>query len=371
MSKLLKDIYSIDFFNHFSITLEEVVPAFDKEKFIENIFDKNWESKELKERMRHTSEVLNLFFPSNFSETATLIKKIIEALRQKNVKEGALEFMFLPDYIETYGINDYDSAVSLIEFVTQFTSCEFAVRQFIVKYGDKMLKQMQERSTHNSPHVRRLASEGSRPRLPWAIALPPLKDNPTPILPILENLKNDPSEYVRRSVANSLNDISKDNPDILISIAKKWRGQNKATNTIIKHAARTLLKQGNLVILNYFGFMEHTAILTENFNLHNQIVEVGSDLEFSFSIHNNNNNPIAVRLEYGIYYLRNNGQHSKKVFKISERQLNPLQKIDISRKQSFKIISTRRFYIGHHKISLIINGKEKQIKNFELIANKN
>ncbi len=366
MSSLLKDIYSEDFFDHFSETLGQVIPTFNKGKFIQYIFDKKWDSRELKERMKHTSFVLNKFFPADFSETAEIIERIIENLRQQNVKEASLEYIFLPDYIENYGINDYDTSVRLMEFVTPFTSCEFAVRQFIVKYGDKMLQQMQQWSLHENYHVRRLASEGARPRLPWAIALSQLKKNPAPILPILENLKNDPSDYVRRSVANNLNDISKDNPDIVISIAKKWKGKNKETDAIIKHASRTLLKQGNPDILKHFRLFDNPKIVVDKFNIHTPNVKIGDNLEFSFSIQNTDSKKLNVRIEYGVYYLLNRGQHTKKVFKIAERQLKPAEKIDITRKQSFKIITTRKFYSGHHKLSLIINGQEKKFEKFEL-----
>lgn len=366
MSSLLKDIYSREFFDSFSDTLEQVVPSFNRREFIQRIFENDWESKELKERMRHTALVINAFFPNDFATTAKLIENIIDNLRQRNITESSIEFMFLPDYIEIYGINDFDISIKLMEFVTQYTSCEFAVRRFIVKYGDKMLQQMERWSLHHDHRVRRLASEGSRPRLPWAIALPELKINPSRILPILENLKNDPSEYVRRSVANNLNDISKDNPDIALVIFKQWRGHSKETDAIIKHASRTLLKRGHPVILEYFELSDNTKIVADKFNIHTPIVEIGNHLEFSFSIQNTDSKSLSVRVEYGIFYLRSNGQHSKKVFKISERQLKPNEKLDIRRKQSFKVITTRRFYLGPHKLSLIINGLEKKIEKFEL-----
>jgi len=230
-----------------------------------------------------------------------------------------------------------------------------------------MLNQMQRWSRHENHHVRRLASEGSRPRLPWAMALPELKNDPTPILPILENLKNDPSVYVRKSVANSLNDISKDHPELVISIAKKWSGLSKETDDIIKHACRTLLKQGNHTVLKHFGLRANANIVLSNFIIRTPVISVGQGLEFSFEVLNNDNKNLNVRLEYGVYYLRNNGRHSKKVFKISERQLNPSQKVEIKRQQSFKPITTRRFYPGQHQLSIIINGEEKQTRMYDLI----
>jgi 3-methyladenine DNA glycosylase AlkC len=366
MSNLLKDIYSISFYDEFSDRLEEVIPNFDKQKFRFEIFTENWDSKELKQRMQHTSLVLHQFLPNDFTKTPEIIEKIIEKIKQKPFTKSSLEFMFFPDYIENYGINDFETSVKTIEYVTQFTSCEFAVRPFIIKYGESMLQQMYEWSLHENHHVRRLASEGSRPRLPWAMALPELKRNPKPILPLLENLKNDPSEYVRRSVANNLNDIAKDNPDIVIQIAKQWKGKSKETEAIIKHGCRTLLKQGNAEILEFFGLADNPKVALFNFKIKTKEICIGENLEFSFSIQNNDEKTQFIRLEYAIYYLRKNGQLSKKVFKISERQLNPSEIIEIHRRQSFKMITTRQFYIGQQKLSIIVNGQEREMDTFEL-----
>ncbi len=132
-------------------------------------------------------------------------------------------------------------------------------------------------STHKSRHVRRLATEGSRPRLPWAMALPKLKKDPTPILPILENLKQDSCEIVRRSVANNLNDISKDNPQIAIAIAKKWKNISPETDAIIKHSLRTLLKAAHPEVLKYYQ-LDAKNISVERFLIKNKKVKIGDYL---------------------------------------------------------------------------------------------
>ncbi|TGD57999.1 DNA alkylation repair protein [Flavobacterium humi] len=366
MSTLLKDIYSPVFYEKFSAIASEALPSFDRQKFISLLFDENWKKRELKDRMKHTSAVLNQFLPKDFEKAVPVLEKIITLIRQKDFKETSLVFMFFPDYIETYGIDHYETSVKHIEFVTQFTSCEFAVRPFILKYGEKMLQQMHHWSLHENHHVRRLASEGSRPRLPWAMAIPELKKNPGPLLPLLENLKNDPSEYVRRSVANHLNDISKDHPGVMLAIAEKWKGNGKETDAIIKHGSRTLLKQGNPEILHYYGLTDSLTIGIEGFKILTPTVQIGDALSFSFTLQNNEEIPKPVRIEYGIYYLRQNGQLSKKVFKISERQIRPGEQLKIEKKQSFKIITTRKFYKGPQQLSIIINGTERGIMAFEL-----
>ncbi|MCL4124183.1 UNVERIFIED_CONTAM: hypothetical protein GTU68_010346 [Idotea baltica] len=287
-------------------------------------------------------------------------------LRKNKVAKYGFEFMFYADFVEVYGLNSYETSVEAMEEITQFASCEFAVRQFIIKYPQKMLTQLLQWSKHKNEHIRRLASEGSRPRLPWAIALPDFKNNPKPILPILENLKNDESLYVRRSVANNLNDIAKDNPDVVINIAHKWHGNNEETNWLVKHACRTLLKQGNTQLMLLFGFGSVEDIAVEEFKIITPSVKIGDVLSFSFQLKNNAKTPLKIRLEYAIYYLKANGLLSKKVFKISEKQYSQNSTSLITKKQSFKVISTRKFYEGMHQVSVIVNGKEFEKLDFQL-----
>lgn len=361
---LLKDLYSRDFYNGLADILTNTLPDFNKQAFIRRIYQPGFDDKELKERMKHTTEVLHTFLPADYNKAVPLIEKIIKALRKAGYGE-ALQFIFLPDYIATYGLEHYDTSVRALEFVTQFITCEFAVRPFLIRYPDKMMQQMHAWSLHESAKVRRLASEGSRPRLPWAIAVPFLKKDPSAVLPILEHLKQDPSESVRRSVANSLNDIAKDHPAIVVAIAAKWKGLSKETDAIIKHGSRTLLKQGSKEILAHYG-LKSTHVTFRDFNILTPKVKTGDSLEFSFAIRNKDTQPQIIRLEYAVYYLKQNGTLAKKVFKISEKSYAPDEQVSILRKQSFRLITTRVFYPGKHQLSVIVNGEEQPAKHFEL-----
>jgi 3-methyladenine DNA glycosylase AlkC len=367
MGSLLKDIYSKAFYNQFAGVVATVVPSFDRQQFIRFIFDADWQHMELKERMRHTSLALHEFLPADFEKAALVIIDIITSLRNKGIGESSLEYMFLPDYIELYGIRHFEAAVKTIEITTQFTSCEFAVRPFIIKYGDKMIRQMQNWSLHKNEKVRRLASEGIRPRLPWAIALPALKKDPVPILPILENLKNDPSAFVRRSVANNLNDISKDHPALVAAIARQWKGIGKETDAIIKHGCRTLLKQAHPDVMKYYGIGGSDGIKLTGLKIMTPSVKIGNSLEFSFIIKNMENKAQTVRLEYAVYYLKKNNRLSRKIFKISERIYRAGEKSLVLRRQSFKNITTRKFYPGKHKVAIVINGQELKAGGFALV----
>ncbi|MCD0488593.1 DNA alkylation repair protein [Pedobacter sp. MC2016-14] len=362
---LIKDIYSAAFYDRFTNTVLKVVPSFNKLKFTEDIFGDNFGQKEWKDRMKHTTKVFQEVLGLDFKQAANVILKLIQQLKEEDTGEDRLVYIFFPDYIETYGLNDFDTSIEAFEEVTQFISCEFAVRPFILKYGQKMIDVMTLWSLHKSHKVRRLASEGSRPRLPWAMAIPFLKKDPSSLLPLLENLKNDSSEYVRRSVANNLNDITKDHPDVVIGLALQWAGGSKETDAIIKHGLRSLLKQGHTAVLKHYG-LESALLNVEDFKIHTPVVKIGAPVDFSFKVLNNNASPHVVRLEYGIYYMKSKGHHARKVFKISEKLYQPGEQIMVQRKQSFRVITTKKFYTGEHRVSIILNGEEKGILSFEL-----
>jgi len=316
--------------------------------------------------MRHITVVLKNHLSEDFQKNCAYILKTIPALLDNGFKPDNLEFIFFPDFIELYGLDDYETSINAFEQITQFVTCEFAVRPFIIRYENKIIKQMLSWSKHSHPMVRRLSSEGCRPRLPWAIGLPSLKKDPKSILPILENLKNDSSESVRRSVANNLNDISKDNPQITIALVKKWKGVTSETDALTKHACRTLLKQGNLEVLQLFGFGSVDEIRVTDFRTLTPVVKIGEYLNFTFKLLNKSNQPFKIRLEYGVYFQIKNGSLSKKVFQISEKEYKEKSETVINKKHAFKIITTRTFYPGLHQLSIIINGVEFNRADFKL-----
>jgi 3-methyladenine DNA glycosylase AlkC len=372
MAELLKNLYNKGLYVTLSQHLKGCLAnyggqGFNDQAFMALMLCDNFETLELKERMSHTNAVMHQFMPTDFSQAADVLVKLIESLIKSGIKEGSVEYMFLPEYLETYGIEHYQKSVEAMEKITTFTSGEFAVRPFLIKYPDKMLAQMVLWSQHEHYLVRRLASEGSRPRLPWAIALQKYKNNPVDILPILHQLIDDPTEIVRRSVANNLNDIAKDNPQVVIDFVKEYIGKSEQFNRTLKHASRTLLKQACPDTLALFGYDSTDIELTE-FEIITEKVNFGDYAQFSFTLKNSSTISKKIRLEYGLYFLKKNGQLSKKVFKISERILAANETHQVVRKQSFKAISTRVYYAGKHQVSIILNGKEFLPKDFLLIA---
>ena len=359
MADALKHVYSRDLLTAFSMKISTVYPDFDKTYFLTAIFNQTWEKKELKQRMRHITECLRIYLPNEY-------RAALAVLDQVATECHGLAYMFFPDFVECYGLKDWNASLPALARYTHCCSSEFAVRPFIIQDSTRMMQCMTAWASSEDEHLRRLASEGCRPRLPWAMALPEFKRDPSAILPILEQLKADPSEYVRRSVANNLNDISKDHPDKVLKIAEKWQGDNPSTNWIIKHACRGLLKQGHPRALALFGWLPATHVQIKNFTITTPEVKQGERLEFSFDLHST----LALgrlRLEYGIDFMKANGQQRRKIFKISEADYQQSTK-NIQRYFSFKPISTRRYYLGAHKLVLIINGQVCAEQVFSLQA---
>ena len=360
MPKLLKNLYDENYINILANNINNHYVDFNKNNFMTSVFDNEWQNKELKKRMRHISNVLKLFLPNEYKKSIYILKNTFINMNSKY----SLENMIFQDFVEVYGLEYFEISIDALEYFTINSSSEFAIRQFILKYPDRTIAKMKLWARDKNEQIRRLSCEGCRPRLPWAIALIKYKKEPKEILSILEILKDDESLYVRRSVANSLNDISKDNPQIIRDIAKNWIGIDKNRDWILKHGCRTLLKNGDTKILEIFGFKADSNISICNFVL-NKSVKMGRDLKFSFLLKSVKSLG-RIRVEYSISFLRLNNKYSKKVFKISEGLCNKNSK-SISKYYSFRPISTRKYYKGLHKLNIIVNGIVLEEKGFEVI----
>jgi 3-methyladenine DNA glycosylase AlkC len=365
MAELLKNLYNQTFFEKLNPILSRHIEGFEGEDFMNRIFDEEWKKRELKDRMKQIAKVLHHFLPDNYPDAVTLILSVVRDIEQSELSEMRLEGMFFPEYVEKFGIHDFETSVMAMEQITKFASCEFAVRPYIKKYPEKMMEQILEWTLNENHHVRRLASEGCRPRLPWAMALPVFKKNPFPVLTVLERLKEDPSEYVRRSVANNLNDIAKDHPELVLEIGMKWMGIANETDWIVKHGCRTLLKNAHPGSLKLFGFEEPDEIEVTNLQVQS-VISIGEKLDFSFSLKNKSDKSEKIRLEYAIDYVKSNGSRNRKIFKITENWYASGDESAFARSQSFREMTTRKHYPGLHRLAVIVNGQEMDTREFEV-----
>lgn len=359
MADKLKDIlFPLEKVQLFASVLKDVYPSFQSEEFVATVCDKDWPERELKEKMRHTTLCLHKFLPQNFEKAVELLVAIVP-------KVTGFEAIVLPDYVEVYGQEHRDIALPALGELTKCGSSEFAIRPFLNKDLEGAMKYMLSWADNDDFKVRRFASEGCRPRLPWASGVPALKKDPSLILPILEKLKDDPEEFVRKSVANNLNDISKDHPELVLDICEHWQGKSKNTDWIIKHACRTLLKQGNKRAMLLFGFANPELMKVEDFELSNTSPAIGDDISFSFKLALDTKEEQKVRIEYIVHYVKASGKTSPKVFQIKEVEMKPGLHT-INKKHTFKNMSTRKHYPGEHTFEIIINGDVKASAKLQL-----
>lgn len=350
MAELRKDVYNKAFFLQFCEKVKNVYPAFDEQLFMTLLLDEGWEQRELKQRTRHISITLRATLPPSYPDAIVVLSQLVSECK-------GFEYLFFPDFIEVYGLTDWETSIEALKLFTLTSSAEFAVRPFIEQDPKRMMAIMEEWATDENEHVRRLASEGCRPRLPWAPALTMFKIDPAPIIPILELLRADDSEYVRKSVANNLNDITKDHPELVKSLGKSWLGQNSKTDWIIKHACRTLLRQADSTTLALFGFHHAPTVELKDFNLSTDQIAIGDAFTFKFTFANPTTDATKLRIEYGIDFMKANGITRRKLFKITENTYLHGEYSYI-RSHSFKQLSTRKHYAGKHRIAIVINGVE-------------
>lgn len=365
MAEPLKLMYDPQFFERLCPVLRENIIKFNEREFIHRIFDQTWPDLELKQRTRKITLALHEVLPGEFPLAAQSIVALSNALRAKGEKLQSYPYIFLPEYIELYGQSCFEVSMNAILDVTKLVSAEFAIRPFLTNETDRTLAQLLKWTKNEEESVRRLSSEGCRPRLPWARAIPALIKDPSPILAILENLKEDPSVYVRRSVANNLNDIAKDNPEVVIETARRWKSDHPVTQWIIKHGCRTLMKTGNETVLRLNGFDTRRRLALTGMKA-DKLVTKGDYLHFRFDLCSLGKKPASIRLEYAIDYVTASARISRRIFKIGEYSISPGIPLKISRKQSFKDLTTRRHYEGAHQLWIIANGRKLAQERFHV-----
>ena len=360
MAEALKNMYNRAYLDDLSAAIQSHLPPYDPGAFLARVLDDQWQGRALKERMRHITTALGGALPEDYRAALDILRRAAPALA-----DYGFENMVFPDFVGLYGLDDWEVSMPALEQFTQLISAEYAVRPFIVKDQDRMMAQMLQWADHQNHQVRRLASEGCRPRLPWGVALPALKANPLPILPILEQLKLDPSESVRRSVANNLNDIAKDNPDVVIGLLRRWQTHDtQEMRWIIDRALRTLVKKGNPEAFELLGYPACPEVEVRNLAVGPETVPMGGEVTFSFEIESRGQTPQNLMIDYVVHLMRANGQLTPKVFKLTRRTLAPGETVRITKKHSFRPVTTRRYYPGEHAIEVQVNGGSSEHKRF-------
>lgn len=328
---------------------------------------KSLERLELKARVRLIAKEMHAALPSDYEMALTALLKIC---REEKLK--SFELWPATEFIQLYGLDHIDASLAAMYELTPKFTAEFSIRPFINKHGTEIYRKLARWKNDENEHIRRWLSEGTRPRLPWGERLFDAVKNPHPGLEILEALKFDPALYVRKSVANHLNDIAKDHPELVVKTLSQWKKSlpkdfQKEFQFISHRALRTLIKDGHTGALKYMGVgLDKNALSCTTFALDKNKVKVGGHLEISLSLKNKTQKPLKYILDYVIYFKKSNGDLGAKVFKWKSGFLAPNESIKLSKKHSFKPITTRKYYSGEHRVAAKVNGGELKSNTFSL-----
>ncbi len=367
---LFKDVYNKQLIESIAHNISDCCKDFDSTSFIASIIP-NLKPLSLTERSNLITQELFTYLPKSYSDALEIILNSFRNEVNNTELSGFEGFYYMPfaGYISKFGLQkeDYEQSINALLEITKRFTAENAIRPFIRMYPKETFQHLHKWTTDKNVHVRRLVSEGTRPKLPWASPLKEFQKDPAPIIELLEKLKEDKELYVRRSVANNLNDIAKDHPNLVVEILTQWnKKDNKGTKWIISHAARTLLKQGHPKALELLGYPENVKIDVLNFTVKKLKCKLGDENEFSFEIQSFASKEQNLMIDFVVHYTKANGKTAPKVFKLSKKSIPANSQLSFKKKISFKEISTRKYYPGLHEIEIQINGKRYGKEKFIL-----
>jgi 3-methyladenine DNA glycosylase AlkC len=253
--------------------------------------------------------------------------------------------------------------------LTQRFTAEYSIRVFLERYPQLTLARLQEWALDSNVHVRRLVSEGTRPRLPWAPRLRAFQVDPRPVLELLELLKDDPELLVRRSVANNLNDIGKDNPAALIETCRRWmRDATPERTWLVRHALRSAVKRGEPAALEILGFVPAMGVRVRDIRIVPAVASIGERVLFTVELANETSSTKQLLLELRIHFIKANGRSSPKVFALKELELQPREHARLEKTISLAQHTTRTHYPGEHRVEVLVNGQAFGAGVFDVVA---
>jgi len=365
MAEAFKNLINADTVREAARHLHRAWPGFDAGRF-ETLALQGLQDLEFKARAMHLCDALEATLPRDFDQAATLIEAALappgesdDLSMLRSGPQGLAGWVVWPlgEYVVRRGADTPQRALQTLHALTQRHTAEWAVRPFIERHPETTFATLARWATDPSAHVRRLVSEGSRPRLPWGLQLKPLIRDPSPTLALLRALQDDPSAYVRRSVANHLNDIAKDHPQVIVQwLAEHLPAAPPPRRALLKHACRTLIKQGHPQVLEAWGLGaplrgEVTLALSP------KKLAVGESLQLALQLRSSAARTQTLVIDYAVHHVKANGQSTPKVFKGWTLQLAAHESLSLQKRHSMRAVTTRRYHPGRHEVDLRINGK--------------
>jgi len=370
MATALRDSYGPDVPRRLAGMLAAVQPAFPRQRFLRRTLD-GYAALSLTARARRMSDALRATLPDDYVEALAILLASVGPPLAKTRDNGLAPFLYLPHvyFVADHGLDHFEASMHAQHVLTQRFTAEFSIRPFLVRHRDATLARLREWTGDPSEHVRRLVSEGTRPRLPWAARLPEFQRDPRPVLGLLEALRDDPSPYVRRSVANNLNDIGKDHPALLAETAGRWsRGASPARAWIVRHALRTAVKRGERAALAVVGYAAQARVALEAARILPLRPAIGQAVSITFTLRSTAARSQRLLVDLRVHYKRAGGRTHAHVFKLKTLTLPAGGRIDFHKRLSLADLSTRRHHPGNHAVEALVNGRPLELGVFQLRA---
>ena len=329
-------------------------PGFNAKQFAKECLD-GLDRLGLLARAWHIAEALRRHLPQDFEHASRVLLRSLPG----ESFTGMDSFRYLPHvfFVSKYGIEHFEAAMTSQYQLTQRFTAEFSIRAFLEKYPSQTRARLRQWASDPNHHVRRLVSEGTRPRLPWTPRLRDFQRDPAPVLELLELLRDDSELYVRRSVANNLNDIAKDHPGIAVEVCRRWwTGASAERRWIIKHALRSLVKAGNPGALAILGVGAAPKVSVSTAGFTPRAPRIGGKLEFSFALTSTSKKTQTLQVDYRVHFVKANRTTASKVFKLRRVELAPGSEVRLSSAISFAPMTTRKSYPGKHRFEALVNG---------------
>lgn len=364
----LRDIFDRAVVEDLAGRVAAAYPPFDARRFVEQTAAAI-PALGLKDRSLHIAEALRTHLPADYEEALAVLLRSLGPDDGTGGLEGFFGFRFMPyvNFVGRFGLDRPDVSLTALRRLTTYFSAEFDIRHFILRHPDATMERLRAWSRDPDWRVRRLVSEGTRPRLPWAMRLQAFVEDPGPVLALLDRLHDDPHPTVRRSVANNLNDVAKDHPDRAAAAARDWLASGgEGSRWTARHGLRTLVKQGHEGALALLGFVGGDALELVEFAVARSEIRLGEELEFAFALTSREAEAATLSIDYAVHHVKANGRLAPKIFKLAKRRLAPGETLRLSRRHRIAPISTRRYYAGLHRVEILVNGRSLGMRDFSL-----
>ena len=344
-------------------------PQFNSDRFVADCMT-GLEDLELTPRAMHISAVMHRSLPDDFK----IASRILEASLGPELGEGdgwgmePLRYFPHMYFVARYGIEDFDDSMRFQYELTKRSTAEGSIRAFLEAYPERTYERLLKWTADPNMYVRRLVSEGTRPRLPWASRLRAFQDDPAPVVRLLTLLKDDPERYVQRSVANNLNDIAKDHPDLTVEVCKRWAvDATPDRKWIVRHALRSLVKGGHSGALEVMGYASRPLLTIADVEFSPPVVALGGKLRFSFDLVSDSDKDQRLLVDFAVHFVKADGKRRPKVFKLRELVLPAGSETHLEGSVSFAEMTTRKHRPGLHRIDLVVNGVSYDLGEFEVV----